>query len=79
MKPAAAKGAGGKGEALRFFAAPLQGEQGVIGATHHALQNLKTQADPALVRRPLQKVLQKSTIFEPQFQHDFFMQNVQKM
>jgi len=64
MKPATAKGAGGKGEALSI-AAPPQEEPGVSGFSHHALQNLKTQAHPARVRRPHPKVFEKSLIFGP--------------
>ena len=69
MKPATAKGAGGRGEALRF-AAPPQGEQGVIKSTHHSAES-EDSGRPPHCRRPLPKVFQKSSIFEPQFQHAF--------
>ena len=42
--PRSQKGPAAEGVALKKFAAPPQGEQGVIRATHLSLQNLKTQA-----------------------------------
>ena len=70
--PRCHKGPAAEGVALKIFAAPPQGEPGVSRSTDHALQNLKTQAGPAPLRRPLPKVFQKSSIFELQFQHTYF-------
>ena len=58
---------------IRFAAHPVPGEQGVIGKRHHSLQNLNNWTGPALVRRPLPKVFQKSSDVATQFQHVFFM------
>ena len=60
---------------IRFAAHPVPGEQGVIGKRHHSLQNLNNWTGPALVRRPLPKVFQKSSDFATQFQHVFFHEN----
>ena len=74
--PEKPKGAGGRGRSP--FAAPPQGEQGVIGPTHHALQNLKTQAGLPTAAGPSQKSSKSHQFSSFNFSTLFFMQNLQK-
>ena len=61
------------------FAAPPQGEQGVIEATHHALQNLHSSAGLSTAAGPSQKSLKSYQFSRLTFSAFFFMQNLLKL